>query len=82
MTTEPRVKGVVPTERTREGGAGPPRLLSLHNAALYLGVPYATLRDWTARGHVPVVRVPDCRRLWFDRRDLDCCIEQWKERSN
>jgi hypothetical protein len=60
--------------------AEPARLLSAQAAAKYLGVPYTSLRDWALRGHVPIVRVPDCRRLWFDRRDLDRCIEAWKER--
>lgn len=39
-----------------------PRLLSAQGAAKYLGVPYTSLRDWALRGHVPIVRVPDCRR--------------------
>jgi excisionase family DNA binding protein len=51
----------------------------LQTAAAYLGVPDTSLRDWALRGHVPIVRVPDCRRLWFDRKDLDRAIEQWKE---
>lgn len=57
------------------------RLLSAQGAARYLGVPYTSLRDWALRGHVPIVRVPDCRRLWFDRRDLDRLVEAWKERG-
>jgi len=63
--------------------ASPPsdsRLLSAQDAAAYLGVPYTSLRDWALRGHIPIVRVPDCRRLWFDRRDLDRAVDQWKER--
>jgi hypothetical protein len=60
--------------------ASPARLLSAQAAAAYLGVPYTSLRDWALRGHVPIVRVPDCRRLWFDRRDLDRAIDAWKER--
>lgn len=57
------------------------RLLSAQDAARYLGVPYTSLRDWALRGHMPIVRVPGCRRLWFDRRDLDRAIEAWKERA-
>jgi excisionase family DNA binding protein len=57
-----------------------PRLLSAQSAAKYLGVPYTSLRDWALRGHIPIVRVPECRRLWFDRRDLDRVVEAWKER--
>lgn len=56
-----------------------PRLLSAQAAARYLGVPYTSLRDWALRGHLPIVRVPECRRLWFDKRDLDRAIEAWKE---
>jgi hypothetical protein len=56
------------------------RLLGAQAAARYLGVPYTSLRDWALRGHIPIVRVPDCRRLWFDRRDLDRAIDAWKER--
>jgi excisionase family DNA binding protein len=56
------------------------RLLSAQQAASYLGVPYTSLRDWALRGHLPIVRVPDCRRLWFDKRDLDRAVESWKDR--
>jgi len=62
-------------------GETTPRLLSAQSAAKYLGVPYTSLRDWALRGHIPIVRVPDCRRLWFDRRDLDRAIDSWKERD-
>ena len=63
-------------------GAVAPRLLTAQAAAAYLGVPYTTLRDWTLRGHLPVVRPPDCRRWWFDRRDLDRAIDAWRERRD
>ena len=56
--------------------------VSAQGAAAYLGVPYTTLRDWVLRGHLPVVRVPDCRRWWFDRRDLDQAIDGWKEQRD
>jgi excisionase family DNA binding protein len=62
-------------------GEAAPRLLSAQSAAKYLGVPYTSLRDWALRGHIPIVRVPDCRRLWFDRKDLDRAVEAWKARS-
>lgn len=62
-------------------GAAVPRLLSAQAAARYLGVPYTSLRDWALRGDIPLVRVPNCRRLWFDRRDLDRVIDAWKERA-
>jgi excisionase family DNA binding protein len=67
------------TTRLRRAPADGPRLLSAQAAAKYLGVPYTSLRDWALRGHLPIVRVPDCRRLWFAREDLDRAIESWKE---
>jgi len=42
-------------------------------------VPYTTLRDWVLRGHLPVVRAPESRRMWFNRDDLDRAVKQWKE---
>ena len=66
---------------SRSSAGSEPRLLSAQAAARYLGVPYTSLRDWALRGHVPIVRVPECRRLWFDRRDLDRAIDAWKERE-
>jgi excisionase family DNA binding protein len=57
------------------------RLLSAQAAAEYVGWPYTTLRDATLRGHLPVVRIPGSRRMWFDRKDLDRSIEAWKERG-
>ena len=77
MKTDP---SALPTSPRAFGGAEP-RLLSAQAAARYLGVPYTSLRDWALRGEVPIVRVSNCRRLWFDRRDLDRAIESWKERG-
>ena len=71
----------VPLASPRPSAGPEPRLLSAQAAARYLGVPYTSLRDWALRGHVPIVRVPDCRRLWFDRCDLDRAVESWKERA-
>ena len=73
---EPRAR-----RRARPAPLEAPRLLSAQDAAKYLGLPYTTLRDCALRGHLPVVRVPDCRRLWFDRRDLDRALERWKDRA-
>ena len=75
MTMQPRDRG------RQSPGVAQPRLLSTQAAARHLGVPYTTLRDWAQRGHLPVVRVPDCRRWWFDRQDLDRAIEAWKEQK-
>jgi excisionase family DNA binding protein len=65
----------------RRSAAPGPRLLSAQTAAKYLGVPYTTLRDWALRGHLPVIRAPQSRRMWFDRKDLDRIVDQWKERA-
>jgi hypothetical protein len=86
------IEQVQPESRNTEAG-GPggrrrraslpdcPRLLSAQDAARYMGLPYTTLRDCALRGHLAIVRVPDCRRLWFDKRDLDRALESWKERD-
>jgi excisionase family DNA binding protein len=74
--SEPRAK-----RRGRAVPIGVPRLLSAQDAARYLGLPYTTLRDCALRGHLPIVRVPDCRRLWFDRQDLDQALDVWKKRD-
>ena len=75
---ESGAEGIGPKEKRVPPGEG--RLVSAQRAAAYLGVPYTSLRDWALRGHLPLVRVPGTRRLWFDRRDLDRLIDAWKER--
>ena len=54
---------------------------SAQDAARYLGLPYTTLRDIALSGHLPVVRIPDGRRLWFEKRDLDRAVDAWRERA-
>lgn len=61
------------------------RLLSLDNAARYLGVSPWTVRDLEAAAVLTRVRIPlanggELRKLLFDREDLDRLIEGWKER--
>jgi hypothetical protein len=75
------VAEIKPVEIKATGSSNVPRLLSAQAAAQYLGVPCTSLRDWALRGHIPIVRVPDCRRLWFDRKDLDRAVDAWKERT-
>jgi len=57
------------------------RLMNAQLAASYLGVPYTTLLDAARRGDIEHVRIPGCRRWFFDRRDLDRAVERWKERA-
>ena len=58
-----------------------PWLVNTSRAAECLGVPYSSFRDIALRGEVPIVRIPGCRRMYFDVRDLSRAVEQWKETS-
>ncbi len=53
-----------------------PRLLSLEEAARYLGISKWTLRDLVFRGDLPCVRIK--RRMLLDRQDLDRYLERAK----
>lgn len=53
------------------------RLLTLAQAACYLGISPWTLRELVWKGRLPVVRLT--RKLHFDLRDLDRFIEGAKE---
>ena len=63
-----------------------PRLMSLEQAALYLGISPWTVRELANKedGVLQRVRIPlknngELRKLLFDREDLDRLIEGWKE---
>ena len=66
-----------------------PRLLDLPSAAAYMAVSPWTIRQWEAEGALPRVRISlpitnkrrggECRKLLFDRADLDQLIERSKE---
>ncbi len=55
---------------------GEKRLISVEDAARYLGVQKSTIYSWAARKKVPSVKIG--RRLLFDRKDLDDIIEERK----
>ncbi len=55
-----------------------PRLLSVEEAAAYLGRSVPAIRELIWRNELPVVR-PD-RRVHLDLRDLDAWIEKNKTR--
>jgi excisionase family DNA binding protein len=72
---------------------GWPRLLSLEEAARYLGVSPWTARELVNAGSIPVTSIPrpqtarmrrrrsvhdSLRRLLIDRCDLDRLVETWK----
>jgi excisionase family DNA binding protein len=56
-----------------------PRLLSIWDAALYLGVAAWTVRRLVWRGELPSVPVGRCVRI--DREDLDDFIQKQKSRN-
>ncbi|MCZ6550958.1 MAG: helix-turn-helix domain-containing protein [candidate division NC10 bacterium] len=63
--------------------ASEPRLLSLDDAARYLGVSPWTVRDLEAAAVLKRVRIPlpnggELRKILFDREDLDHLITVWK----
>lgn len=51
-------------------------LLTLEEAAKYLGVAKITLRRWTLNGHMACVRIGSRRDRRFRRKDLDAYIER------
>lgn len=57
-----------------------PRLLSLADAAAYLGVPEGTLRGWAYRRQIPFIKTGTARSssIRFDIVDLDAWIEAHK----
>ena len=58
---------------------GTPRhFLNVGQAAEYLGVSAASLRNWSDQGKVPVYRTPGGQRR-YRVTDLDKFIESWKE---
>jgi len=77
----------------REQGGIAPRLFDLHQAAVYVGCSYWTVRDWVLAGLIPVVGLPalrpregerprkTLRRVLIDRADLDAFIESRKQRA-
>jgi hypothetical protein len=61
-----------------------PRLLDLHVASAYLGLSEWTVRELEQSGILARVRIPlqnhgELRKLLFDKRDLDCLVDSWKE---
>jgi hypothetical protein len=64
-------------------GAVVPRLLTVENAAIYLGLGEWSVRHLIYSGIIRRVRVPapgqgEIRRLLVDRQDLDVLVETWK----
>ena len=74
---------------SRRGTASTARLLSLPEAAAYLGLSWWTTRELVMGGTIPAVRLPAprathgrmLRRILIDVADLDALISKWKDRS-
>jgi excisionase family DNA binding protein len=74
-------KNLTDTGSQRVHGIGNPtfrRLLTLKEAAAYLGRSPWSMRDLVWSGRIPVVRNEGGRKLFFDIRDLDVFIERNK----
>lgn len=54
------------------------RLLSFNSSAEYCGVTQQTIRRLMARGVLTPVRLPEVRRILFDKEDLDRLITDGK----
>ncbi len=52
-----------------------PKLLTLKEAAAYLGLTPWGLREKVWEGHLPFIRTPGARKLHFAITDLDAYIE-------
>ncbi len=55
------------------------RLISVEDAAKYLGVQKSTMYSWASRRKIPSVKMG--RRLLFDQEDLDRMIEVGKRQE-
>jgi hypothetical protein len=51
-----------------------PRLITLSKAVTETGIPRTSLIDLYRRGHLRFVRLPDSRRIWVLREDIDALI--------
>lgn len=58
---------------------GRPRLLTLQGASAETGIPVNTLRDLIARGHLPRVILPQVRRTFLARDDVERLLTQSRE---
>lgn len=77
---------LIDSSEESKGKKNPGRLLDLKEAAEYLGLSYATLRNYVDYGilhpvYLPCPRNPKKRikRILLDKEELDAMIEQSKE---
>jgi excisionase family DNA binding protein len=57
---------------------GAKHFLNVGDAADYLGVSAASLRNWSDQGRVPVYRTPGGQRR-YRLSDLEAFVESWRE---
>jgi len=55
-----------------------PRLLTLKQAASWLGLTVWAIRERIWSGQIPVVRFPNGRKMYIDTTDLEAFIERNK----
>ena len=55
-----------------------PRLLTLKEAANYIGLTTWALRERIWAGHIPVVRFPNGRKMYIDSSDIENLISSNK----
>jgi len=65
---------------TQDGGGLGPRLMTVDQAAIFLGRSREAIQHLVTSGKLPTVRSD--RRIFLDRQDLDRWIEQHKERTD
>jgi len=72
-----RVAAYVRAELAQDGPVGvKPRLLTVEQAATYLGRTEEAIQHMIAAAKIPTVRID--RRVFIDVRDLDRLIEEYK----
>jgi len=72
-----RVAAYVRAELAQDGGVGvKPRLLTVEQAAAYLGRTEEAMQHMIASSKIPTVRID--RRVFIDVRDLERLIEEHK----
>jgi len=76
------MKDTVFTDKKGEQGIGNPkvpRLLTLKEAAKYLGFTVWAVRERVWAGDIPVIRFAERGKQYLDIRDIERFIERYKE---
>lgn len=65
-------------QNTKAQGISNPRLLSLKDAAAWLGLTVWAMRERIWSGDIPVVQFPGGRKMYVDRLDMEKFIQKNK----